>query len=64
MFKVYVDKEICIGCGACVFASSALFKIEEGKAVAKVKETSDEDVHKAAEMCPVNAITVTKVEES
>ena len=54
-----VDKEKCIGCGACAATCPATFEMKEGKAHVKQanvkKITCEKD---AAECCPVNAITI------
>lgn len=60
MYKVRVDKELCIGCGACT--SCELFEIgDDGKAF-PVKEKVEEDscAKDGEEICPVGAIKVTK----
>lgn len=53
---VKVDKEKCIGCGACVAVCPEGFELVEGKA--KIKNPDAKCIKKAAETCPVNAITV------
>ncbi|MBW2981562.1 ferredoxin [Candidatus Woesearchaeota archaeon] len=59
-FKIEVDKEKCIGCGACA-AQCSNFDIKEGKAVAKKKEVDKIGCNQeAADICPVEAIKVTK----
>ncbi len=56
--KIKVDKEKCIGCGACVAICPAVFVLKDGKAMAKIAETKDGCAKEAAESCPVNAIQV------
>ena len=61
-FKVTVDEQKCIGCGACTSASDN-FKIEDtdNGPKAKVIKANVEDAKKekeAAELCPVDAISV------
>ncbi len=61
MAKVTVDKEKCIGCGACVAIAPEIFELRDGKSYAKQEEISDELAEKAKEAaneCPVQAITV------
>lgn len=59
-FKIEVDKEACIGCGACV-ATCDNFELEEGKAYAKKTEINEIGCsQEAADVCPVGAIKVTK----
>ncbi len=62
-YKIKVDKEKCIGCGACVSVDEAVFKLVDGKAVAIKKEISDSELSKAkdaADSCPVQAIKIEK----
>ena len=59
-FKIEVDKEKCIGCGACA-ATCDNFELEEGKATVKKAEVEDLGCNQeAADMCPVDAIKVEK----
>ena len=58
MTKISVDKDKCIGCGACVSICGATFDMKDGKAVVKAqpkKLTCEKD---AANSCPVQAISV------
>ena len=51
-----VDKEKCIGCGACASTCPEVFEMNDGKA--KVKSQKDLlCVKEATESCPVNAIS-------
>lgn len=58
--KVKVNKDICIGCGACQAIAPNVFEIEDdGLAVAKdiqIPEEEKEDVVDALEGCPTSAI--------
>jgi ferredoxin len=59
-FKIEVDKEACIGCGACTSCDNFEMN-DEGKAVAKESEVSETGCNQeAADNCPVNCI---KIEE-
>ena len=56
---VSVDKEKCIGCGACAALCGAVFEMHEGKS--KVKEGADASlpcVEQAKNSCPVQAISL------
>ncbi len=56
---VSIDKEKCIGCGACAAICDSVFEMEDdGKAhVKKGEEKSNIPcVKEAADSCPVNAI--------
>lgn len=60
-YKIEVDKEKCIGCGACA-AQCDNFELEGDKAKPKQKEVSDIGCNQdAADACPVEAIKVTKL---
>ena len=63
--KFKVDEEKCIGCGACAAICDDVFEInDEGFAVAKDDEITDEDVKEnaisALEGCPTDAISEVK----
>ncbi|MFQ6010446.1 MAG: ferredoxin [Candidatus Aenigmatarchaeota archaeon] len=54
-----VDKEKCIGCGACVAICPDVFEMKDGKSVVKDPEACDKcDCQAAADACPVEAITL------
>lgn len=55
---VSVNKEKCIGCGACVSTCEEVFELKDGKAIVKKgKEKSKSPcVKEAVEICPVEAI--------
>ena len=58
--KLVVDKDICIGCGACQAIAPDVFEIDDdGLAISIVNEVakeSSEDAIDAKEGCPVDAI--------
>lgn len=58
--KLKVDKDLCIGCGACAACAPEVFEIEDdGLATCKVDEVPDdveEDAIDAKEGCPTSAI--------
>ena len=58
--KLKVDKDICIGCGACQAIAPDVFEIDDdGLAktiVEEVPENNSEDAIDAKEGCPVSAI--------
>lgn len=60
--KAYVDRETCIGCGACAGICSEVFSMDdEGKSVPVDEEISAnliDDAKEAEESCPVDAISV------
>ena len=59
-FKIEVDKEKCIGCGACA-ATCDNFEMEEGKAVAKQSKVEEIGCNQeGADVCPVDAIKIIK----
>ena len=60
MVKVSVDKETCIGCGACVALCTNFDMGDDGKAFPLKKEIDDNisSNKEAEETCPVDAIKV------
>lgn len=58
--KLKVDKDLCIGCGACAAVAPDVFEIEDdGLATCMVEEISEdvmEDAIDAKEGCPTSAI--------
>lgn len=61
--KASVNKEACIGCGACTAVCPEVFEFDdnEGHAVAKVAEVPEEKKDAAIEAkegCPTSAISV------
>lgn len=52
---VKIDKEKCIGCGACVSVCEEGFKLKDGKA--EVKNANAKCIKEGANACPVNAIS-------
>ena len=60
-YKISVDKEKCIGCGACA-AVCDNFELKEGKAYAKKAEVEELGCNKdAADGCPVEAISTGEI---
>ncbi len=65
-WKVWVDREMCIGCGVCASICPDVFEIDdEGKSYAKI-ELIDENLYdcakEAAESCPVSCINIEQIE--
>ena len=62
--KVKVNRDSCIGCGACAAICEDVFEIDdEGLSTAKVEEVEDDkkqEVQDAADSCPTGAIEVKK----
>ena len=59
--KTKVDKDLCIGCGACVGICPEVFNFnDEGLAEAITEEINKDDIEKvrdAVESCPTDAIS-------
>ena len=62
MPKVKVDREKCIGCGACEAVCGKVFQLRNGKAVVKKEDVGEEEVKEcigeAKDSCPVGAISL------
>ena len=60
--KVKVNKDACIGCGACHQICDKVFDFgDDGYAYAKVEDFTEDikdDVQEAADSCPTGAILV------
>ena len=60
--RIEVDKEKCIGCGACA-AQCDNFEMDGDKAVPKKAEVDDIGCNKdAKDACPVDAIKITELQ--
>ena len=61
-FKIEVDKDACIGCGACA-AQCDNFEMDGDKAKPKKAEVDDIGCNQdAVDSCPTNAIKIKKTE--
>ena len=59
MAKITVDKNKCIGCGACVAVCPKSFGMKDGKAFAKKSEVDKITCEKdTKDSCPVGAIKI------
>lgn len=62
--KLKVNKDLCIGCGACQVAAGEVFEIEgdglAGVVIDEVPEELIEDAVDAKEGCPTDAIEEVK----
>ena len=58
MVQITVDKNKCIGCGACSATCPKTFGLKDGKAFVKKQPEKISCEKDAAEGCPVGAIKV------
>ena len=58
MTKIEVDKDKCIGCGACTAIAPDTFEFDDDGLAKAVANEINDDVKTAAEGCPTEAITV------
>lgn len=58
--KVKIDKEKCIGCGACASVCPEVYVMDDAAGKAKVKKatTNAKCAKEGADSCPVQAISV------
>lgn len=60
--KATINKDACIGCGACQAVAPTVFEIgEEGTAEVKsieINEEMEDEVKDAVEGCPTSAISI------
>ena len=65
--KVKVNKDACIGCGACASICPDVFELnDDGLSEAKVEEVKEEfqdEVRDAADSCPTGAIEIEEGQE-
>lgn len=67
--KVAINKDSCIGCGACTFIADNILQIgDDGLAEVingknEVPENEKENVIDAAESCPTGAVEVSEEDE-
>ena len=62
MIKFKVNKEVCIGCGACISACPEYFEFDEdGKSQVKAETTEGKcEAQEVLSDCPVRAISLEK----
>jgi ferredoxin len=62
MIRVVVDRDLCQDHGQCVFAAPQVFELDEEGTLVVLQEEVGEDlranVEEAADVCPVQAITI------
>ena len=59
--RVWVDEDVCTGCGLCVDKCPGVFELDDGVAFASVSvvpEGEEDRVEDAADQCPVEAISI------
>lgn len=56
--EVYVDQQICIGCGLCVSIVPEVFRLNDAgvSEVQKQSGAAAEKIQEAIDSCPVNCI--------
>lgn len=59
--KIIVDKNLCIGCGACVVIAPKTFKLDNEGKVEVIEPVGDNEatIQDAIDSCPVAAIKST-----
>ncbi len=62
MIKVVVDRDVCQNHGQCVFSAPQVFELDDEGDLVVLQEHVDEslrdNVEEAADVCPVQAITI------
>jgi len=61
--KIQVDKDKCIGCGACIAIAPKSFRFGEDGKSEPIEPPQDEEekIKEAAENCPVQAIEILNI---
>ena len=55
---VKINKDKCIGCGACTAIAPEIFDFDDDGLAKVIKDEVNEDVKMAAESCPTEAIEI------
>ena len=55
---IKVDEELCIGCGVCPSVCPEVFEMNDDGKAEVISQDDADCANKAAESCPVNAISV------
>jgi ferredoxin len=62
VIQVVVDRDVCQNHGQCVLAAPQVFELDDDGELVQLQDEVDEDlravVEEAADVCPVQAITV------
>ena len=58
MAKVYVDKDLCIGCGACTGIACESFEFGDDGLAVVIDDSVNDEVREALECCPTGAIEI------
>ncbi len=62
MIRVLVDMDVCQNHGQCVFSAPQVFELDDDGDLVQLQEEVGEDlraaVEEAADVCPVQAITI------
>ena len=56
---IEIDKDLCIGCGACTATFPEVFALGDDGLAEVVKEEINDDVEMAKDSCPTEAIKIT-----
>lgn len=58
MEKIVVNKDLCIGCGACAACCPDVFEVGDDFVAEVINNEINEDVNTAIENCPTDAIEI------
>ena len=65
--RIRIDKDLCIGCEACIDICPEVLEMQDDLAIAKIEDDIPEDledaIREAAEACPSQAIEIEEDDE-
>jgi ferredoxin len=62
LYRIEIDRYLCVGYGACAELAPDVFVLEGGVASIRTGTSSDPAVAEAADLCPMSAIAVRREE--
>jgi ferredoxin len=58
LYRIEIDRTLCVGYGACAELAPDVFQLEGGTATVRRGTSTDPGVVEAADLCPMSAIAI------